>query len=85
MDWLDVFDKDNLKLFLTELINLTEPSYEYMTGQEMIQDAVDNQKDCRLLVKEWYKTYLAAASEDHNAAYNDVTDDVELTKPTLCN
>lgn len=70
INWLQVFDRDDLLLFLSELI--TEIKY-YETD-----DYASPWDD---LIKEWYKSSLAIQNEDSREAFNDVVDEVELTRP----
>ena len=78
LDWLEVFDKDELVEFLSELIPLCEYLPKYEEGSEFEFDCMTTdvtEHPCYPLsrmVHEWYETYIALTSDEFKKAFSDI-------------
>ncbi|OUL36224.1 hypothetical protein BV372_08440 [Nostoc sp. T09] len=73
--WLSVFDSDELQEFIKELSKAFRLVDSSTTAWEMI-DAI---------IHEWHESAIAISSPELAAAFNDETDEILLTQPSVEN
>lgn len=82
LNWLEVFDKEDLIIFLSELIQHITPSAEYEMGLiNPVDELYQSSSFANATIMEWYKSSLVIQDKELLDAYNDVSDEVELSKP----
>lgn len=81
IDWLQVFDRDDLLIFLSELIEASYVDCIDKMKYELPCVVKGYENNTGVVIHEWYESALAIQSEDVRAAFDDVSDEVELSKP----